>query len=280
MRSRDKALQEGHLAVGQLAQARHGPVAARDDERRRPLVQVEVLDDRSDLRHELHRRGSGAHDADPLARQVEAVLPAGGVEDLAAEVLQTREGRDGRARSATRWPTPGPGPCTPLPRWCGRPSASAASSQRASSTAPPEAQGTADVEAVDTLAHVVPDLALRGERARDQSGFEREGEGVEVGGDVAGRRRGTSCRARYRRGRCRGRARRSRRCPWRGGGPPCRCRRTRHRRRRRCARRSRGGGDEGQRRLRPALRRSPPAGSARLRRSSCGAAPWPRRSAP
>jgi hypothetical protein len=43
----------------------------------------------------------------------------------------------------------------------------------------------AHVEAVDAVAHVVPDLALRGERA-GPLGIEGEGERVEVGRDVAG----------------------------------------------------------------------------------------------
>src|SRR5690606_17008534 len=40
------------------------------------------------FRDQLHRRGAGAYHGDALARQVEAVRPAGGMDDLALETLQ------------------------------------------------------------------------------------------------------------------------------------------------------------------------------------------------
>ena len=41
-----------------------------------------------DLRHELDRRGAGADHRDPLARQVDLVIPAGGVEERALELVE------------------------------------------------------------------------------------------------------------------------------------------------------------------------------------------------
>ncbi len=67
-------------------------------------MQIQMLDDGGDLRHELHRRGAGPHDAHPFAGQIEAVLPTRRMEDLAAEVLQSGKGRNRRLAQGTGRP--------------------------------------------------------------------------------------------------------------------------------------------------------------------------------
>ena len=178
-----EALEPRRPAVGQLAQARHGTVATGDDEGRRPLVQIEMLHDRGNLRHELHGRCSGPHDAHPFSRQIETVLPTRGMEDLAAKGLEAREVRDGRL--AQRAGGPHQHRCAVLlsPGRAHGPASGAVVPPRLLHGAP-EAQGRAHVESVHTLAQVVPDFALRGEGA-GPIGIESEGERVEVGRDVA-----------------------------------------------------------------------------------------------
>jgi hypothetical protein len=68
--------------VRQLGQ---GHVELRETPDRCALKYCELLDDRRDLRDQLHSRGAGADHGDALAGQVLVVIPAGGVHDGAAE---------------------------------------------------------------------------------------------------------------------------------------------------------------------------------------------------
>ena len=71
-------------------------VRARQNPRRRPLQHRHPLHQRLDLGNELDRRGAGTDDHDVAPGQIEAVVPAGRVEHLTGETIQTRQVRDRR----------------------------------------------------------------------------------------------------------------------------------------------------------------------------------------
>ena len=83
-----------------LLDAGVGPVVARHHVRRGALVDVEVADLLLDRRDDLDRRRAGADHRDPLARQVDVVVPAGGVEHLALEGLDALDLGQLRLREA------------------------------------------------------------------------------------------------------------------------------------------------------------------------------------
>ena len=85
-----------------------GAVVAGDHPRRGALVDVEVAGDLLQLGHDLDRRGAGADHGDPLAGQVDVVVPARRVEELALEVLDAVDvgqpsARRGRRRRRSAW---------------------------------------------------------------------------------------------------------------------------------------------------------------------------------
>ena len=146
-------------------------------------MQVEVLDGGGDLRHELHGRGPGPNDAHPLSRQVETVLPASGMKDLAAEGVETRKVRDGGLAQRAGRPHQHRRAVLLAPRRADDPAGGGVVPARLLHFST-ESQERAHIETVHALADVVPDFALRGERTGPLR-IEREGERVEVGGDVA-----------------------------------------------------------------------------------------------
>src|SRR6185312_5071934 len=88
-----EALHEGHAAHEALLPRREGEVVARDDPRRRALIEVQPADARLDLRHELDRRGARADDGDAAAVEREVVVPARRVEQAAGEAIEPRQAR-------------------------------------------------------------------------------------------------------------------------------------------------------------------------------------------
>ena len=95
-------LQRRQVAEREPLGPRVAPVVAGEDVRRRPLVDVEVADRARDLRHDLDRRRAGADHGDPLAGEVDVVVPAGRVEDLALERLDALAGPAASAPPARR----------------------------------------------------------------------------------------------------------------------------------------------------------------------------------
>ncbi len=81
---RHVAAQPVHARVDRLE-----VVLVRRDPLRRALEDRQRADRLGDRGTDLHRAGAGADDGDPLAAQVQAVGPAGGVEDLALEPVET-----------------------------------------------------------------------------------------------------------------------------------------------------------------------------------------------
>ena len=79
------ALQARHVAQGGLLEAPVAPVVAGQHVRRRALVDVEVGDPLGQLGDDLDRRRPGADHGDPPALEVDVVVPARGVEQLALE---------------------------------------------------------------------------------------------------------------------------------------------------------------------------------------------------
>ena len=94
------ALQDRARAVGQLLELGYAPVAARHHPGRGALIDVEMADGVGDGRADLDRGRAGADQRDPLAGEVGVVVPAGGVEELAAEGLDARD--VGQVRLAQR----------------------------------------------------------------------------------------------------------------------------------------------------------------------------------
>src|ERR1700740_3003088 len=58
---------------------------------RRPLIDVEPADVAGDRGDDLHGAGPSADDRDALAAEVVVVVPLGGVDDLALEVVEARD---------------------------------------------------------------------------------------------------------------------------------------------------------------------------------------------
>ncbi|SKV86516.1 Uncharacterised protein [Mycobacteroides abscessus subsp. abscessus] len=83
LRQRDPA-KEG------LDGARCGGVELGEDPDRRALVDVEVTDFAGDIGNDLYGAGPGADDGDPLARQVDALIPGCRFQDGAREVVEPR----------------------------------------------------------------------------------------------------------------------------------------------------------------------------------------------
>ena len=100
-------LQAGHVAQRLALERAVGAVVARDHPRRGALVDVEApagrLQALLELGHDLDGRGAGADDGDPLAGQVDRVVPPGRVEEVALErvdPLDRRHLRRGEASGA------------------------------------------------------------------------------------------------------------------------------------------------------------------------------------
>ena len=88
--------QTGHVAQRGTLPPEVGAVQARDHERRRALVDVQVADERRDLRDDLDRRGARADHRNALSAQVRVVVPPRGVEDLALELPDALDVRQAR----------------------------------------------------------------------------------------------------------------------------------------------------------------------------------------
>ena len=140
------------------------------------------------LGHDLDRRGAGADHGDPLAGEVDVVVPAGGVEELALEVVDAVDvgqprlgeaaGADDQRASAV---TVARRPVRVRP-----PSAGRRSSQRGVLDGGVEDEPVEDAGPRGDLLEVGLDLRLRGEGDRPV-GVGRERERVELARDVAGR---------------------------------------------------------------------------------------------
>ena len=161
-----------------------GEVELRDGPARRALVDVHVLDDRLDRRHDLDRAAAGPDHRHPPAGELDVVAPSRGVEGRAVEALEPRDRGNARTRELAARGDQDVG----LVR------------ARAGLQHPPAALvvplGTLHVRAgADLVQHamtardvldVVLDLGLRRVAARPAR-VGREGELVQVRGDVAGR---------------------------------------------------------------------------------------------
>jgi len=78
-----------------------GPVGLGQYVRGAALVDVDVRGVLGDLGHELDGARAGAHDGHPLAGEVDAVVPAGGVPRRAGEIVPARDiGKGGPAELA------------------------------------------------------------------------------------------------------------------------------------------------------------------------------------
>ncbi len=146
-------------------------------------MQVQMLDDRCDLRHELDGRGTRPDHAARAWRSGRSRAPS------APSGTPCRGTRPGRETPGWQVRSSEPVAHTSTRARYSSPAArstqrAAASSQRASSTAWLKRRCSRDPEAVDAVAHVVPDLGLGRERARPVR-VQREGERIEVRGDVA-----------------------------------------------------------------------------------------------
>ena len=99
-RARRARAQPGSLRHCSISSVGRGPLVAHVDGGRGALEDVQLADDLGQLGDGLHGGGAGADDADPLAVQVDVVVPARGVERLALERLhaldagQLRAGED------------------------------------------------------------------------------------------------------------------------------------------------------------------------------------------
>ena len=80
-----QTLQHGHRGKLPPGAPADFAVVAREDPRGGALEHCQVRDSGLDGRHELHRRGAGADDRDPLAGQVKLVIPSRGARSRVAE---------------------------------------------------------------------------------------------------------------------------------------------------------------------------------------------------
>jgi hypothetical protein len=78
-------VREGKAFCGRVVAVETG-----EDPRGGALIHVQLPHSFGQFGDDLDGRGSGADDGDAFAGQVEVVVPAGGVEDLALELLETR----------------------------------------------------------------------------------------------------------------------------------------------------------------------------------------------
>lgn len=84
-------LRAGHSLEHRLLACGDRAVQLRQDPVRCPLEDVDVCGRLRDLGHELHGTGSRADDRDPLTRQVDRVIPFGGVECFSPKRLSSGE---------------------------------------------------------------------------------------------------------------------------------------------------------------------------------------------
>ena len=97
-RARRARAHPGSFAHASRSSSGRRPLVADVDRRRRALEHVQLADDLGQLGDRLHGRGAGADDADPLALQVDVVVPARRVERLALERLHALDAGQLRAR--------------------------------------------------------------------------------------------------------------------------------------------------------------------------------------
>ena len=181
--------QSGHPAQRRPLELAVDAVVARDDPRRGALVDVEVATGSRqgllELGDDLDRRSAGADHRHPLAGQVDVVVPARRVEDLALEgvdAFDVGQPRLGQAAGADDQGLRDPGAV----RRTHGPALGVVVPRRVLG-------GRVEDEAVERsrlrgdLLDVVLDLRLRGVGARPVVGRERVG--VELARDVAGRAR-------------------------------------------------------------------------------------------
>lgn len=165
------------LQLGDLA------VATGKHPRRGALEDRQLADPGLDRRDDLGGGGAGADHRHALAGQVEVVVPAGGVEDLAGEAAQS--GQVGDLRVGERSGGGDDGVGGPLAGRGGDPPAGLLALPAGFQYFGVEAQVGAETEDGGDLFQVGADVRLAGEAARPV-GVGREGEGVEVRGNVAG----------------------------------------------------------------------------------------------
>jgi hypothetical protein len=91
-----EALEGGEARKQPLGARRVGEVALRDRPPRRALIDVDVGHGRLDRGNDLDRTAAGADHRDPLARQVDVVAPASGVEGGPGEAVQAGQRRHAR----------------------------------------------------------------------------------------------------------------------------------------------------------------------------------------
>ena len=159
------------------------PVHPRQDPRRRALEHHQPVGLPLELRDELDRRGAGADDGDPLADQVDVVVPPRGVEDRPGEGPQARQvgvGRLDQAAAAADEQVGGQRAAAGLEPPERRRVVPGAAEQLGV-----EVQLWADAEVVADPLQVGPDLRLPAEGPRPVR-VRREGERVEMAGHVAG----------------------------------------------------------------------------------------------
>jgi hypothetical protein len=87
----ERALGERYPPEHGLEPVRDLRIELRRHPDRRALVDVEAPDLARDLGDDLDRAGAGADDRDPLAGELIVVVPAGGVDELALEVVEAFE---------------------------------------------------------------------------------------------------------------------------------------------------------------------------------------------
>lgn len=88
-----RALRRGHPREQTMGQRPERQVRLGHHPDRGALVDGEVAGGLGKFRDQLHRGGAGADDRDAVAGRVEVVVPGGGVDDLAVEVVDTRDVR-------------------------------------------------------------------------------------------------------------------------------------------------------------------------------------------
>ncbi len=173
---RGGAAEEGALGAGDRA------LGARQHPRRRALKDGHVRDLVRDLRDELDRARAGADDRDALARQIDVVVPASGVEHISREVHEAGDvgqlGLDQRAGGGDQR---------------ARPDGAARGIDLVAVALPARVEQLAaeldvgqEVFVASDAPEVGMDLRLVRVGARPVRVL-REGEGVDVAGDVTGR---------------------------------------------------------------------------------------------
>src|SRR5690606_27567550 len=177
-------LDAGNVLEGQPLRQRVRPVHARQQPRRRALVDIQVRDLARDGGHDLDRRGAGADHRHPLAGQIRLVVPARRVEDLAGEVVDALDVRQVRLTQRAHRRDQYVGGELALVR-----ADLPARGLRVPARAGDIAAEQVPVEHLVLLGHradVGLDLALPGERTRPVR-IGREGVRVQMRGHVAGR---------------------------------------------------------------------------------------------